>query len=131
MFRLVPETQQDLSASNPQPGFMNFIYAFIYLCDVWCRAVDEKLKRKFISRTQSIAGLKFELLNFEDPPATKETRSSRAPQTKEELLSPPPSTGEKADLRTLRLQMSLTTSQTKRKAMRQTATQTEAGGTGF
>ena len=76
MFKLVPETQQDLSASNPQPDFMNFIYAFIYLCDVWCWAADEKLKRKFISRTQSRAGLKFELLNFEAPPATEKTRSS-------------------------------------------------------
>ena len=76
MFKLVPETQQDLSASNPQPDFMNFIYAFIYLCDVWCRAADEKLKRKFISRTQSRAGLKFELLNFEAPPATEKTRAS-------------------------------------------------------
>lgn len=76
MFKLVPETQQDLSASNPQPDFMNFIYAFIYLCDVWCRAADEKLKRKFISRTQSRAGLKFEL--FSKTPAHQLCSSATA-----------------------------------------------------
>lgn len=74
MLKLVPETQQDVSASNPLGSFMNFIYLFIYLYDVWGRAVDEKLKHKFISKTHSGARLKFEPLNFQAPPAAEITR---------------------------------------------------------
>lgn len=51
MLKLVPETQQDFSTSNPQASFMDFIYVFIYLYDFWCWDTDEKLKHKFISKT--------------------------------------------------------------------------------
>lgn len=89
MLKLVPETQQDFSTSNPQTSFMDFIYVFIYLYDFWCWDTDEKLRHKFISKTERRARLKFEPLNFQAPPATEITRSSLNSTNKGSSLSSP------------------------------------------